>query len=88
MTFTAVYMQVPEGYIAFVEELPGATLKAQRWKKHVKTCARRSLLSWKQIASWPKSHWSARMCCENRSISRPHETAAALGNGVDANCKP
>jgi predicted RNase H-like HicB family nuclease len=24
MTFTAVYMQVPEGYIAFVEELPGA----------------------------------------------------------------
>jgi predicted RNase H-like HicB family nuclease len=24
MSFTAVYMQVPEGYIAFVEELPGA----------------------------------------------------------------
>jgi predicted RNase H-like HicB family nuclease len=24
MTFTAVYMQVPEGYVAFVEELPGA----------------------------------------------------------------
>ena len=24
MTFTAVYMQVPDGYIAFVEELPGA----------------------------------------------------------------
>lgn len=24
MQFTAVYMQVPEGYIAFVEELPGA----------------------------------------------------------------
>lgn len=24
MTLTAVYMQVPEGYIAFVEELPGA----------------------------------------------------------------
>ncbi len=24
MGFTAVYMQVPEGYIAFVEELPGA----------------------------------------------------------------
>ena len=22
--FTAVYMRVPEGYIAFVEELPGA----------------------------------------------------------------
>jgi len=24
MKFTAIYMQVPEGYIAFVEELPGA----------------------------------------------------------------
>ncbi|MBY0524777.1 MAG: type II toxin-antitoxin system HicB family antitoxin [Gemmataceae bacterium] len=24
MQLTAVYMQVPEGYIAFVEELPGA----------------------------------------------------------------
>jgi predicted RNase H-like HicB family nuclease len=24
MSFTAVYMQVPEGFIAFVEELPGA----------------------------------------------------------------
>lgn len=24
MEFTAVYMKVPEGYVAFVEELPGA----------------------------------------------------------------
>jgi predicted RNase H-like HicB family nuclease len=24
MKFTAVYMKVPEGYVAFVEELPGA----------------------------------------------------------------
>ncbi len=24
LTFTAVYRQVPEGYIGFVEELPGA----------------------------------------------------------------
>ena len=24
MTFTAVYIQVPKGYVAFVEELPGA----------------------------------------------------------------
>ena len=24
MTFTAFYQQVPEGYIGFVEELPGA----------------------------------------------------------------
>jgi predicted RNase H-like HicB family nuclease len=35
MTFTAVYMEVPEGYIAFVEDLPGtntqgATLEEAR----------------------------------------------------------
>jgi predicted RNase H-like HicB family nuclease len=24
MTFTAVYVKVPEGYVAFLEELPGA----------------------------------------------------------------
>ena len=24
MTFTAVYLEVPEGYVAFIEELPGA----------------------------------------------------------------
>ena len=29
MTLTAVYMQVPEGYIAFVEELPGASTQGQ-----------------------------------------------------------
>jgi len=28
MTLTAVYQQVPEGYIAFVEELPGANTQA------------------------------------------------------------
>ena len=29
MTLTAVYVKVPEGYIAFVEELPGANTQAQ-----------------------------------------------------------
>lgn len=28
-TLTAVYMKVPEGYIAFVEELPGANTQAE-----------------------------------------------------------
>lgn len=28
MEFTAVYMRVPEGYVAFVEELPGANTQA------------------------------------------------------------
>lgn len=29
MTLTAVYMKVPEGYIAFIEELPGANTQGQ-----------------------------------------------------------
>ncbi|MGN6368780.1 MAG: type II toxin-antitoxin system HicB family antitoxin [Phycisphaerae bacterium] len=28
MTFTAIFKQVPEGYIGFVEELPGANTQA------------------------------------------------------------
>jgi predicted RNase H-like HicB family nuclease len=28
MNFTAVYMKVPEGYVAFVEEIPGANTQA------------------------------------------------------------
>jgi predicted RNase H-like HicB family nuclease len=30
MKFTAVFEKVPEGYIAFVEELPGANTQANR----------------------------------------------------------
>ena len=29
MSFTAVYQKVPEGYIAFVEELPGANTQGK-----------------------------------------------------------
>ena len=36
MNLTAVYIEVSEGYVAFVEELPGETLREQRWRK----CAR------------------------------------------------
>ena len=29
MEFTAVYIEVPEGYIAFIEELPGANTQGK-----------------------------------------------------------
>ncbi|MBN1223311.1 MAG: type II toxin-antitoxin system HicB family antitoxin [Candidatus Aminicenantes bacterium] len=29
MSFTAIYQKVPEGYIAFVEELPGANTQGE-----------------------------------------------------------
>ena len=33
MQFTAVYIEVPEGYIAFVEELPGANTQGETLEK-------------------------------------------------------
>ena len=52
MSFTAVYQKVPEGYIGFVEELPGAntqgaTLKEAR--KNLKEAIRLILEANKQI---------------------------------------
>jgi predicted RNase H-like HicB family nuclease len=39
MTFTAVYMQVPEGYVAFVEELPGANTQGATMEEARKNLA-------------------------------------------------
>jgi predicted RNase H-like HicB family nuclease len=33
MTLTAVYMKVPQGYVAFVEELPGANTQGKTLEK-------------------------------------------------------
>jgi predicted RNase H-like HicB family nuclease len=32
-SFTAVFMKVPEGYVAFIEELPGANTQAETMDK-------------------------------------------------------
>ena len=42
LEFTAVYRKVPEGYVAFVEELPGANTQGGPWRRPGKTSARRS----------------------------------------------
>ena len=33
MRFTAVYLKVPEGYVAFIEELPGANTQGATLEK-------------------------------------------------------
>ncbi len=55
MGFTAVYMPVPEGYVAFVEELPGANTQGDTLEEARRTCARRSHSCWRRIASWPRN---------------------------------
>lgn len=37
--FTAVFEKVPEGYIGFVEELPGANTQGATSRKPVRICA-------------------------------------------------
>lgn len=34
MQFNAVFKKVPEGYIGFVEELPGANTQGKHLRKH------------------------------------------------------
>ena len=47
MKLTAVFMVVPEGYIGFVEELPGANGKVKRLKRLEKICVK--LCKWYSI---------------------------------------
>ena len=38
LTLNAVYLKVPEGYIAFVEELPGANTQGETLEEARKIC--------------------------------------------------
>jgi predicted RNase H-like HicB family nuclease len=52
MSFTAVYQKVPEGYIAFVEELPGANTQGRTLedaRKNLKEAIKLVLETNKQI---------------------------------------
>jgi len=52
MSFTAVYQKVPEGYIAFVEELPGANTQGRTLRdarQNLKEAIRLVLETHKQI---------------------------------------
>lgn len=39
MDLTAVYMEVSEGYVAFIEELPGANTQGEKLQEARKICA-------------------------------------------------
>jgi hypothetical protein len=51
MELTAVFKKVPEGYIAWVEDLPGANTQGRPWKKRPRTFARPSDWSLKPTAN-------------------------------------
>ncbi len=52
MSFTAIYQKVPEGYIAFVEELPGANTQGQTLdeaRENLKDAIKLVLETYKQL---------------------------------------
>ena len=55
--FTAVFRKVPEGYIGFVEELPGQIPRARPSTKHDRILKRQSTWFSKPTAPWPKRTW-------------------------------
>jgi predicted RNase H-like HicB family nuclease len=42
LKFTAAYLKVPEGYIAFVEELPRVNTQGETLEEAKKTCMKQS----------------------------------------------
>ena len=76
MEFTAVYIQVPEGYIAFVEELPGRKYAKGDTLDEARENLREavSLASfWRRIANWPRNRWRGQTVRANPSRWPPHE---------------
>jgi len=51
--FTAVFKKVPEGYVAYVEELPARTPRAQRSRRRGRIFARPWNWSSMPTARWP-----------------------------------
>ncbi|MGH8579423.1 MAG: hypothetical protein ACREVK_04595 [Gammaproteobacteria bacterium] len=49
LELTAVFKKIREGYVAFVEELPGAIRNAILWRKPVPTLMKRLCSFWRQI---------------------------------------
>lgn len=52
MSFTAIYQKVPEGYIAFVEELPGANTQGktlEEARKNLKEAIKLVLETYRQL---------------------------------------
>ena len=80
-TFTAVYRKVPEGYVAFVEELPSANTQEATLEETQRTFARRSPSSSRPIGRWPRS----RSPPDSASVRRRVAQAAQAGTAVRFN---
>jgi hypothetical protein len=57
--FTAVFQKVQEGYVAFVEELPGANTQGSTLEEARENLEEAVAWCWKPIGRWPKRTWPA-----------------------------
>ncbi len=59
MRLTAVYMRVPEGYVAFVEELPGANTQGETLQEARANLEEAVTMVLDPTASYPSSRLAA-----------------------------
>lgn len=71
MPLTAVYMQVPEGYIAFVEELPGANTQGDTLEE-----ARENLAEAVQLVLEANRELAEKSLAGQTVVREPFELAA------------
>jgi hypothetical protein len=66
----AVFRKFPDGYAAFVKELPGANRKAPRWKKRVRILKNRLQLCYQRTENLQKSRCAAQKLYASRVTRR------------------
>jgi len=60
MTFTALYMKVPEGNVAFVEELPGADMQGETLEELRTNLEQAVSMVLEATVNCPSSRWETR----------------------------
>jgi len=87
MELIAVFKKVPEGYIAWVEDLPGANAQGAHWRRLAKTFGKLSGWYLKRTASWPKTPCRARRLSKNRCPWQPCEAPELLRHLEACGCQ-
>jgi len=65
LVLTAVYMKVPEGYVAFVEEVPGANTQGATLERPGQTSMKRLTLYSRPTVCSPRNHFEGRTLSRN-----------------------
>jgi hypothetical protein len=75
-------MKVPEGYVAFIEELPGANTQGETLEEAGENLTEPLPWFWRRTASWRNRWWERkssgrRLCCRRHEARRSHPASGA-----------